>query len=93
MKDGVPVSDKVIPVVEVDEETPDEPGSLVRWSQKKKQPASVEKVSHSSSKLKDAVSEFSMSDEDVLVKSKGKGKFSGEKTSNQKSEILKNLIL
>ncbi|XP_019244442.1 PREDICTED: uncharacterized protein LOC109224310 [Nicotiana attenuata] len=79
VKDSVPVSDEAVPVVEVEEETPDEPGSLVRRSPKKKKPASIEKRSTSKSKLKEVVSEFSMSDEDVLVKSKRKGKFSGEK--------------
>lgn len=88
VKYGVPVSDKVILVVEVEEETPDEPGSLVRRSQKKKQPTSVEKVSTSGSKLKDVVSEFSISDEDMLVKTKGNEKSSGGESNKWKFEIV-----
>ncbi|XP_019264755.1 PREDICTED: polymerase I and transcript release factor-like [Nicotiana attenuata] len=82
VKNSVPVSDEAIPVVEVDEETPDEPGSLVRRSSKKKKPVSTEKGSTSRSKMKEVVSEFSMSDEDVLVKFKEEGKVSGEKSGN-----------
>ncbi|XP_070013871.1 uncharacterized protein [Nicotiana sylvestris] len=91
VKDGVPVSDEAIPVVEVEEETLDEPGSLVRRSSKKMKPASVEKGSTSRSKMKEVVSEFSMSDEDVLVKSKGKGKISREKSGKRKSETSEKL--
>ncbi|XP_070013875.1 uncharacterized protein [Nicotiana sylvestris] len=56
VKDGVPVSDKVIPVVEVEEEKPNEPGSLVRQSQKKKQHASVEKEPDSVKRIRSEVS-------------------------------------
>ncbi|XP_019224858.1 PREDICTED: uncharacterized protein LOC109206489 [Nicotiana attenuata] len=88
VKDSVPVRDEAIPVVEVDEETLDEPGSLVRRSLKKKKHVSTEKGSTSRSKMKEEVSEFSMSDEDVLVKSKEKGKVSGEKSGKRKSKIF-----
>nr|XP_016439588.1 PREDICTED: uncharacterized protein LOC107765452 [Nicotiana tabacum] len=88
VKDGVPVSAEAIHVVEVEEETPDEPGSLVIQSSKKTKPTSIEKGSTSRSKMKEVVSEFSMSDEDVLVKSKGKGKVSGEKSEKRKSEFF-----
>nr|XP_016465952.1 PREDICTED: uncharacterized protein LOC107788757 [Nicotiana tabacum] len=86
VKDAVPVSDEAIPIVDVEEETLDEPGSLVRWSSKKIKPTSLEKGPTSKSKIKEGVSEFSMTDEDVLIKSKGKGKVSGEKSGKRKSE-------
>ncbi|XP_070004842.1 uncharacterized protein [Nicotiana sylvestris] len=71
-------------MVEVEEES----GSLVRRSQKKKQPVSVERVSTPSSKLKDVVSEPSNSDEDMLVKSKGKEKSNGGKSGKRKTETV-----
>ncbi|XP_070009890.1 uncharacterized protein [Nicotiana sylvestris] len=73
----------------VEEETTEEPSSLVRGSQKKKDSAFIDNVTTPSSKLKDVVSEFSVSDEDVLVKSKGKAKSSGVKSRKRKSETVK----
>ncbi|XP_019251118.1 PREDICTED: uncharacterized protein LOC109230036 [Nicotiana attenuata] len=89
VKDNVIVCDKVVPVERVEEEITEEPSSLVRRSHKKKQSASVDNVTTPNSKLKDVVSEPSISDEDVLVKSKGKAKSNGMKSGKRKLEPVK----
>ena len=76
-------------MVEIKEETTEEPSSQMRRSQKKKESASIKNVTTPSSKLKNVVSELSVSYEDVLVKSKGKAKSSGVKSSKRMSETIK----
>ncbi|XP_070004608.1 uncharacterized protein [Nicotiana sylvestris] len=95
VKNGEVVCDKDIPVVEVDEKATEEPSSLVKGSHKKKQSTSEEGVAMPSSrsvksvgKLKEVVSDQSLSDEDMLDKSSGKGK-SSVKSGKRKVETVR----
>ncbi|XP_019266053.1 PREDICTED: uncharacterized protein LOC109243567 [Nicotiana attenuata] len=97
VKDGEIVCDKNIPVVEVDEEAPEEPSSLIKRSQKKKHSTEStskevvgipsEKSVKDSGKLKEVVVEESVSDEDMQLKSIGKVMSSGKSTKSKLENV------